>query len=164
MDNNEQVNEAPVEEVEETFDNVDNIKQLRDEYKKLKSENKKFKTQAMDSALSSMGLSTDRGLGKAVTKLYDGDVTVEAIQEFVSTEFGEDVINTDTPKVQEAPTDNVIDAQSRVEQLNKLGIDNQPADDMRQVVDYIRNPETPVKNVIGAKLAMMDKLKEQDKR
>jgi len=158
-----QVNEAAVEEVEETLDN-DNIKQLRQEYKKLKAENKQFKTQAMDSALTSMGLSSDKGLGKAVTKLYDGDVTVEAIQDFVNTEFGEDVINTDTPEPAAPPTENVIEAQSRVEQLNKLGVDNEPADALQQAVNYINDPDTSVKNSIGAKLAMMDKIKEQNKQ
>ena len=88
--------EVAVEEVEESLDN-ENIKQLRQEYKKLKAENKQYKAVAMDSALTSIGLSSDKGLGKAVTKLYDGDVTVDAITDFVSKEFGEvNAINADT--------------------------------------------------------------------
>jgi len=112
MVNNEQVTETN-EEKTETLDNVDNIKQLREEYKKLKSENKKYKVQAMDSALTSMGLSSQKGLGKAVTKLYDGDITVDAITDFVKTEFGEEVTS-EAPAPAAPPTENVIEAQSRV--------------------------------------------------
>tara|TARA_R100000008_G_scaffold85741_1_gene76488 strand:- start:201 stop:734 length:534 start_codon:yes stop_codon:yes gene_type:complete len=162
MVNNEQVTETN-EEKTETLDNVDNIKQLREEYKKLKSENKKYKVQAMDSALTSMGLSSQKGLGKAVTKLYDGDITVDAITDFVKTEFGEEVTS-EAPEPAAPPTENVIEAQSRVEQLNKLGVDNEPADVMQQAVNYINDPSTSVKNSIGAKLAMMDQIKEQENK
>ena len=66
---------------EEVVDeSTDGIKQLREEYKKLKAENKQFKANAMTSALSSLGLEPDKGIGKAVTKLNDGDLRVEAIQ------------------------------------------------------------------------------------
>jgi len=160
--NEEQVNKVAVEEVEETLDN-DNIKQLRQEYKKLKAENKQFKTQAMDSALSSIGLSAEKGLGKAVTKLYDGDVTVDAITDFVNTEFGEDAINAEAPAPAAPPIENVIQAQTRVEQLNKLGVDNAPADALAEVVSFVNNPETRVKDSIAAKLYAMDSVDEQSK-
>jgi hypothetical protein len=154
--------EVAVEEVEESLDN-ENIKQLRQEYKKLKAENKQYKAVAMDSALTSIGLSSDKGLGKAVTKLYDGDVTVDAITDFVSKEFGEvNAINADTTPAA-PPNQNVIEAQSLVEQLNKLGVQPTPADSFSDLNAFINNPETSVKSSISAKLHAIDAFDEQKK-
>jgi len=155
--------EVAVEEVEESLDN-ENIKQLRQEYKKLKAENKQYKAVAMDSALTSIGLSSDKGLGKAVTKLYDGDVTVDAITDFVSKEFGEvNAINADTTPAS-PPNQNVIEAQSRVEQLNKLGVESTPADSFSDLNAFINNPETSVRSSISAKLHAIDAFDEQTKK
>jgi|TARA_R110001592_G_scaffold357727_1_gene661392 hypothetical protein len=155
--------EVAVEEVEESLDN-ENIKQLRQEYKKLKAENKQYKAVAMDSALTSIGLSSDKGLGKAVTKLYDGDVTVDAITDFVSKEFGEvNAINADTTPAA-PPNQNVIEAQSRVEQLNKLGVESTPADSFSDLNAFINNPETSVRSSISAKLHAIDAFDEQTKK
>lgn len=155
--------EVAVEEVEESLDN-ENIKQLRQEYKKLKAENKQYKAVAMDSALTSIGLSSDKGLGKAVTKLYDGDVTVDAITDFVSKEFGEvNAINADTTPAS-LPNQNVIEAQSRVEQLNKLGVESTPADSFSDLNAFINNPETSVRSSISAKLHAIDAFDEQTKK
>ena len=116
------------ENTEEVVDeSTDGIKQLREEYKKLKAENKQFKANAMNTALGSLGLSADKGIGKAVTKLYDGDVTVEAIKDFVAQEFGE-VSSSEQPSASPEVKSNVVEAQSRVEQLNKIGVNAEPVD------------------------------------
>jgi len=77
--------------VESSDDNA--IAQLRDEYKRLKAENKAYKQNVMNSALQSIGLDADKGIGKAVTKLYDGEMNSESIAQFVQEEFGEGVAN-----------------------------------------------------------------------
>ena len=64
------------------------ISELRAEFKKLKAENKELRTSAMTTALSSLGLEADKGIGKAVSKMYDGPVTVDAIKQYASDEFG----------------------------------------------------------------------------
>lgn len=153
MENMEQDN---IEQPEEG-----SIAQLRDEYKKLKAENKAFKQNLMNSALSSMGLEPDKGIGKAVTKLYDGDINVESIQAFVQEEFGGAISN--APVKKESVTDNVVQAQSRVEQLNKLGVDTKPQDMMSAFKEYVSSPNTTTKQSIAAKLTMLDREK-QDKK
>ena len=135
---------------------VDNIKQLREEYKKLKAENKEFKANAMSSALSTLGLEADKGIGKAVTKLYDGDVTVEAISEYVAKEFGE--VSSSEPTEQDV-SENVVQAQNRVEQLNQLGVNAEPVDISQEFAAFINSSETSTRDSINAKLRMMDNLK-----
>ena len=136
---------------------VDNIKQLREEYKKLKAENKEFKANAMSSALSTLGLEADKGIGKAVTKLYDGDVTVEAISEYVAKEFGE--VSSSEPTEQKDVSENVVQAQNRVEQLNQLGVNAEPVDISQEFAAFINSSETSTRDSINAKLRMMDNLK-----
>jgi len=150
------------EEQINTESNDDNaIAQLRDEYKRLKAENKAYKQNVMNSALQSIGLEADKGIGKAVTKLYDGEMNSESIAQFVQEEFGEGVANVTNEPVQE-PTiaDNVVQAQSRVEQLNKVGVDNKPLDTMAEFKQFVNSSETSTKQSIAAKLAMME---QQDK-
>ena len=143
---------------EEVVDeSTDGIKQLREEYKKLKAENKQFKADAMNNALGSLGLSADKGIGKAVTKLYDGDVTVDAIKEFVAQEFGE-VSNSEQPSATPEVNNNVVEAQSRVEQLNKIGVNAEPVDVSQEFLNFVRDSKTSAKDSINAKLRMMDTL------
>jgi len=138
-------------------DSTDGIKLLREEYKKLKAENKQFKASAMNNALSSLGLQADKGIGKAVTKLYDGDVSVEAIKEFVAQEFGE-VSSSEQPS--NNVTNNVVEAQSRVEQLNQLGVNAEPTDISQEFRKFVSNPDISTRDKINAKLRMIDTLKD----
>jgi hypothetical protein len=147
-----------IEQPTNVDESTDNITQLREEFKKLKAENKQFKATAMNSALNSMGLSADKGIGKAVTKLYDGDVTVDAIKEFVAQEFGE-VSSSEQPSDNIA--NNVVEAQSRVEQLNKLGVNAEPVDISQEFNRFVSNPDVSTRDKINAKLRMIDSLKEQ---
>ena len=152
-----------IENATESVDNsTDGIKQLREEYKKLKAENKQFKANAMDNALSSLGLEADKGIGKAVTKLYDGEVTVDAIKEFVAQEFGE-VSSSEQPSATPEVANNVVEAQSRVEQLNKIGVNAEPVDISSEFAQFINDSETTTRDSINAKLRMLDTLKKQDK-
>jgi len=150
-----------IDATEVVDESTDGIKQLREEYKKLKAENKQYKVDAMNTALGSLGLSADKGIGKAVTKLYDGDVTVDGIKEFVAQEFGE-VSNSEQPSA--APETNaVVEAQSRVEQLNKIGVNAEPVDVSQEFLNFVTNSDTKTRDSINAKLRMIDTLKEQDK-
>ena len=154
-------NTSPVEDSAPVAEEpTDNIKQLREEFKKLKAENKQFKADAMNSALSSLGLNADKGIGKAVVKLYDGEVTVDGIKDFVAQEFGE-VSNSEQPS--DNVTANVVEAQSRVEQLNKLGVNAEPTDVGAEFLKFVKDSETSTRDSINAKLRMMDTLKEQNK-
>jgi hypothetical protein len=139
MEENTQMENTTDEVVDES---TDGIKQLREEYKKLKAENKQFKANAMDNALSSLGLEADKGIGKAVTKLYDGEVTVDAIKEFVAQEFGE---------------------VSSSEQPSKIGVNAEPVDISQEFRKFVTDSNAKPRDTINAKLRMLDTLKEQDK-
>ena len=159
MEENTQMENTTDEVVDES---TDGIKQLREEYKKLKAENKQFKANAMNNALSSLGLEADKGIGKAVTKLYDGEVTVDAIKEFVAQEFGE-VSSSEQPSAAPEVTNNVVEAQSRVEQLNKIGVNAEPVDISQEFRKFVTDSNAKPRDTINAKLRMLDTLNKQDK-
>jgi hypothetical protein len=161
MEDTNKLDQATEDKIEEVLDSNDNIKQLRDEFKKLKAENKAFKAQAMDSALQSLGLEAEKGIGKAVTKLYDGEMDVTSIKDFVQNEFG-DAINAE-PTVEPQQADNVVEAQSRVEQLNAIGVNAEPTDVSEEFIKFVRDSKTKPGDSINAKLRMMETLKQQDK-
>ena len=150
-----------IDATEAVDESTDGIKQLREEYKKLKAENKQYKTDAMSTALGSLGLSADKGIGKAVTKLYDGDVTVDAIKEFVTQEFGE-VSSSEQSSATPEVNNNVVEAQSRVEQLNKIGVNAEPVDVSQEFLNFVRDSKTSPKDSINAKLRMMETLDKQE--
>ena len=154
------LDQATEEAIDEAVESNDNIKQLRDEFKKLKAENKAFKAQAMNSALESLGLQADKGIGKAVTKLYDGEMNVNDIKDFVNNEFG-DAINAE-PVVENKVADNVTEAQARVEQLNKIGVNAEPVDVSQEFLNFVRDSKTSPKDSINAKLRMMETLDKQE--
>ena len=154
------LDQATEEAIDEAVESNDNIKQLRDEFKKLKAENKAFKAQAMNTALESLGLEADKGIGKAVTKLYDGEMNVTDIKDFVSNEFG-DAINAE-PVVENKVADNVTEAQARVEQLNKIGVNAEPVDVSQEFLNFVRDSKTSPKDSINAKLRMMETLDKQE--
>ncbi len=153
--------ETTVEEVVD--DSTDGIKQLREEYKKLKAENKAFKANAMNNALSSLGLQADKGIGKAVTKLYTGDMNVESIQDFVTQEFGEVSSSTQPSETPADMTQNVVDAQSRVETLNQIGVNAEPVDISQEFNKFVRDSNQRPRDTINAKLRMMDSIKDEKK-
>jgi hypothetical protein len=146
---------------EQAEDSNDNIKQLRDEFKKLKAENKAFKAQAMGTALQSLGLEPEKGIGKAVSKLYEGEMDIASIKDFVQNEFG-DAINAEPTSAPEQAS-NVVEAQSRIEQLNKLGVNAEPTDVGQEFLNFVRDSKTKPGDSINAKLRMMETLKKQDK-
>jgi len=150
-------NTGQVEEAYLADEPTDNIKQLREEFKKLKAENKQFKADAMNSALGSLGLSADKGIGKAVVKLYEGDVTIDGIKEFVAQEFGE-VSSSEQPSNDIAA--NIVEAQSRVEQLNKLGVNAQPTNIGDEFMKFVKDSNTTTRDSINAKLRMIETLKD----
>lgn len=71
---------TPAESVEEP-------KGMRAIIERLTAENKELKADKMQDALSKIGLNPEQGLGKAIVKEYNGDVSLEAISEYAKNEY-----------------------------------------------------------------------------
>ena len=146
-------NNVEVEDVESAP--IDN---LRNAYKQDKAERKALQQELMNVALSSMGLDPSKGVGKAVLKTYEGKPNVDEIKSFVTEEFGDVVEGAPAPQEPQVDvSENVIQAQSRVEQLNKIGVSSEPVDVMDAFNEVVSSGD--VKQSIAAKLAMMENQK-----
>lgn len=143
------------------------ISELRAEFKKLKAENKELRTSAMTTALSSLGLEADKGIGKAVSKMYEGPVTVDAIKQYASEEFGlgdSEVAAEPQTEEEASVVDNTVAAQQRVQNLQNLGVSNESKDIMDAFQEVLKQSDGDIRSSIKAKLQMMEGVKRQEQK
>ena len=148
------------------IDNEENSpKGLREQLEKEQARRKEAESQLVGLTLSEMGLNANEGLGKAVTKLYDGPVDKDSISKFVADEFN----YVSNQSVSEAPVEEpaskveqVIASEQRVQQLGTVSNPNESQDIMEQLNDVITKGS--VKDAIRAKVSLIDQINEREKR
>ena len=148
--------DAPVEngvkQMRETIDRKD------ESIKKLEAELASYKEKEIDSVFGQLGLSTDKGFGKALKQVYDGPVNAEAISQFAKDEYGfepaTEVKEEPQPEQQQVVQD---DARSRVAALDANSNSEVPLSANEELVEALKNAS--VKDSLRAKLNFM----EQDK-
>jgi hypothetical protein len=74
--------------VDETQEESNPLKQVREELKKTQAENKELKSFMADSVFKEAGFDTTAGEGKALKSLYDGELKADAIKQFASDNYG----------------------------------------------------------------------------
>jgi hypothetical protein len=74
----------------ETTENetVETGKGLRAKLEEALAENRELKAEKRVAAFEKAGLATDTGLGKAIFKEYDGELSEDAVREYAKTEYG----------------------------------------------------------------------------
>ena len=70
--------------VEETQEDNNAIKQMRERIKELETVEKEYKSVQMANAIKNAGFDPESGEGKAIKDLYKGELKTEAIKEFAS--------------------------------------------------------------------------------
>ena len=108
------------------------------------------------------GLDTSKGVGKAVDKLFEGEVTVENIQQYATEEFGVEFGQQDGIQ-QDVPVTQAIDeSQSKLDNIQKNSVVDVFGDD---IVSHIREVESKgtTKQSIAAKLFAIEEAKKNDK-
>ena len=153
MDEFDAPQEHGVKQMRETIDRKDET------IKKLEAELASFKDKEINNVFGKLGLSTDKGFGKALKQVYDGPVDTESIAQFAKDEYGYEPTGQVQEVTQPEPTPIVQDdARSRVAALDA----NSQSDVPRNVLDDLQNiiaKGTP-KDSIRAKLNLL----EQDKQ
>ncbi len=145
-------NEHGVKQMRETIDRKD------DTIKKLEAELASYKDKEIDNVFGKLGLSTDKGFGKALKQVYDGPIDTESIAQFAKDEYGYE----STGQVQEI-TQPVVepivqdDARSRVAALDANSTSDVPLDVNEQLAQVLKGAS--VKDSLRAKLSIMDDVK-----
>jgi len=151
----------------EEFDAPDNgVKQMRetidrkdDAIKKLEAELASYKDKEIDNVFGSLGLSTDKGFGKALKQVYDGPVNTESISQFAKDEYGWEPTGQVQEVTQPEPAPQVQDdARSRVAALDANSNSDVPMDINDELVAALKGAS--VKDSLRAKLTIMDNEKQ----
>ena len=151
----------------EEFDAPDNgVKQMRetidrkdDAIKKLEAELASYKDKEIDNVFGSLGLSTDKGFGKALKQVYDGPVDTESFPQFAKDEYGWEPTGQVQEVTQPEPAPQVQDdARSRVAALDANSASDVPMNINDELVAALKGAS--VKDSLRAKLAIMDNEKQ----
>ena len=148
------------------FDAPDNgVKQMRetidrkdDAIKKLEAELASYKDKEIDNVFGKLGLSTDKGFGKALKQVYDGPINTESISQFAKDEYGYEPAG-EVQEITQPEPEPVIqdDARSRVAALDANSNSEVPLSANEELVEALKNAS--VKDSLRAKLNFI----EQDK-
>ena len=144
--------EHGVKQMRETIDRKD------DAIKKLEAELASYKDKEIDNVFGKLGLSTDKGFGKALKQVYDGPIDTESIAQFAKDEYGYEssgqVEEVTQPEVEPQIQD---DARSRVAALDANSNSEVPLDANEELVAALKNAS--VKDSLRAKLNYIEQNK-----
>jgi hypothetical protein len=147
------------EEVTNTDSSVEedkNWKAVREENKALKEELVSLQAQERDSLFEQVGLDRTKGVGKAADLMYEGDLEVNALKEFLSEEFGEEVVSGQ----QDSIRNTVNEGQNRLDALQQQA---QAINEAPSVADQIAKAQETgrVRDSIASKMMALDELKDK---
>lgn len=144
--------EHGVKQMRETIDRKD------DAIKKLEAELASYKDKEIDNVFGKLGLSTDKGFGKALKQVYDGPINTESISQFAKDEYGYEPAG-EVQEITQPEPEPVIqdDARSRVAALDANSNSEVPLSANEELVEALKNAS--VKDSLRAKLNFI----EQDK-
>ena len=145
--------EHGVKQMRETIDRKD------DTIKKLEAELASYKDKEIDNVFGSLGLSTDKGFGKALKQVYDGPVDTESISQFAKDEYGWEPTGQVQEVTQPEPAPQVQDdARSRVAALDANSASDVPMNINDELVAALKGAS--VKDSLRAKLSIMENEKQ----
>jgi len=129
-----------------------NWKEMREKLNLYEAKIAEYEGKERQEVFKQAGLDTTKGVGKAVEMMYEGDLTVEGIQDYASQEFGVEFGNQDRLQ------DNVEQSQDRLDNIQKNSVvDLYNTDAISQVKEIEKSGN--VRNSIAAKLSVIEEAK-----
>jgi len=129
-----------------------NWKEMREKLSLYEEKIAQYESKERQEVFKQAGLDTTKGVGKAVEMMYEGDLTVEGIQEYASQEFSVEFGNQDRLQ------DNVEQSQERLNNIQRNSVvDLYSTDAISQVKEIEKSGN--VRNSIAAKLSVMEEAK-----
>ena len=148
--------EHGVKQMRETIDRKDEA------IKKLEAELASYKDKEIDNVFGKLGLSTDKGFGKALKQVYDGPIDTESIAQFAKDEYGYESTGQVQEITQPAPEPIVQDdARSRVAALDANSVSDVPLSTNEELAKALQSAS--VKDSLRARLTIMEQDKAKNK-
>jgi len=152
IDRRQQMSEN-IENTEGSVESDKNWKAIREENKALKEELVALQAKERDSLFEQVGLDRTKGVGKAADLMYEGDLEVDALKEFLSAEFGEEVVSGQ----QDSIRNTVNEGQNRLDALQQQA---QAINEAPSVADQIAKAQETgrVRDSIASKIKALNEL------
>ena len=132
-----------------------NWKEMREKLNLYEAKIAEYEGKERQEVFKQAGLDTTKGVGKAVEMMYEGDLTVEGIQDYASQEFQVEFGNQDRLQ------DNVEQSQDRLDNIQKNSVvDLYNTDVISQVKDIEKSGT--VRDSIAAKLSVIEEAKKNN--
>ena len=124
--------------VEETQEDNNAIKNMRERIKELEGVVKEYKSVQMDTAIKDAGVDPASGQGKALKDLYKGDLEADAIKAFAAEQYG---WGEEAPAVQEqeAQKARVVTSQDSLDAVAQASVPVEPADVNDQIAQAMQD-------------------------
>ena len=144
--------------VEETQEDNNAIKQMRERIKELEGVEKEFKSVQQDKVIQEAGFDPSSGQGKALKDLYKGDLEVDAIKAFAAEQYG---WGEEAPAVQEqeAQKARVVTSQDSLDAVAQASVPVEPADVNDQIAQAQQDGDWQTSSALKAEKlkALMEK-------
>jgi hypothetical protein len=144
--------------VEETQEDNNAIKQMRERIKELEGVEKEFKSVQQDKVIQDAGFDPASGQGKALKDLYKGDLEVDAIKAFAAEQYG---WGEEAPAVQEqeAQKARVVTSQDSLDAVAQASVPVEPADVNDQISQAMQDGDWQTSSALKAEKlkALMEK-------
>ena len=152
IDRRQQMSEN-IENAEGSVESDKNWKAIREENKALKEELITYQSKERDNLFKQVGLDRTKGVGKAADLMYEGDLEVNALKEFLSEEFGEEVVSGQ----QDSIRNTVNEGQNRLDALQQQA---QAINEAPSVADQIAKAQETgrVRDSIASKIKALNEL------
>ena len=136
-----------------------NWKEMREKLNLYEAKIAEYEGKERQEVFKTAGLDTTKGVGKAVEMMYEGEMTVEGIQQYASEEFGVEFGNQD--RLQET----VMATEQSQDKLNNIQknsvVDMYDTDVVSQIREIEQTGNT--RNSIAAKLSVIEEAKKNSK-
>ena len=152
-------NRIMTEELNNSDTGDKNWKEMREKLSLYESKIAEYESKERQEVFNKAGLDTTKGVGKAVEMMYEGDMTVEGIQQYASEEFGVEFGNQDRLQDTVRATEQSQDRLNNIQQNSVVDLYN------TDVVSQVREIEKSgnVRNAIAAKLSVIEEAKKNSK-
>ena len=146
--------------VEETQEDNNAIKNMRERIKELEGVEKEYKSVQQDKVIQDAGFDPASGQGKALKDLYKGDLEVDAIKAFAAEQYG---WGDEAPAVQEqeAQKARVVTSQDSLDAVAQASVPVEPANVNDQISQAMQDGDWQKSSALKAeklKALMNDKL------
>ena len=132
-----------------------NWKEMREKLNLYEAKIAEYEGKERQEVFKTAGLDTTKGVGKAVEMMYEGEMTVEGIQQYASEEFGVEFGNQDRLQDTVEATEQSQDKLNNIQKNSVVDLYN------TDVVSQIREIEQTgnTRNSIAAKLSVIEEAK-----